>query len=117
MFLLIVERVESVEELFLRALFSGDELNVVNEKEIHGAVAIAETDHAIEAQGIDHVVGEFFSADVGEAKRGIALLHHVANGLHQVSLAQANSSVEEERVVGLRRLLGDGESGGVRELI
>ena len=73
--------------------------------------------HALEADGGDHFVGEFFGADVGEAQRGIAPLERVADGLHQVRLAESHTTVEEERVVGFGGLLGDGDGRGVRELV
>ena len=73
--------------------------------------------HALEADRGDHFVGEFLGADVGEPQRRVALLEVVADRLHQVRLAQAHSAVEEQRVVGFRRLLGHGLRGGVRELV
>ena len=48
---------------------------------------------------------------------GIAALQRVADGLHQMRLAQAHSAVEKERVVGFGRLLGDRSGRGVRELV
>ena len=48
---------------------------------------------------------------------GSAPLDFVADGLHEVSLAHADAAVEEERVVSLRRTLGDGLAGGVGKLV
>ena len=62
----VVKRVERVKEFFLRAFLAGDELNIVHQQHIHRAEAIAKTDHAIEAQRVDHFVREFLRADVGE---------------------------------------------------
>ena len=115
--LLIVERVEGVEEFLLGALARGDELNVVHHQHVHVAEAVAEGRHALEADRGNHFVGEFFGADVGEAQRRIAALERVADGLHQMRLAEAHSAIEEKRVVGFRGLLGDGDGGGVSELV
>ena len=48
---------------------------------------------------------------------GLAALHVVADGVHQVGLAHADAAVEEERVVGLGRALGDGLGGCHGELV
>ena len=47
----------------------------------------------------------------------LAALHVVTDGVHEVGLAHADAAVEEERVVGLRRALGDGLCCGHRELV
>ena len=106
--LLIVERVESVKELFLGALGAGDELDVVDHQHVHIAEAVAESGHALEADRGDHFVGEFLRADVSEPQRGIASLEGVADRLHQVSLAETHTAIEKERIVGFGRLLRDG---------
>ena len=41
----------------------------------------------------------------------------MADGVQQVRLAEAGLAVDEERVVRLRRRLGDGERRGVREAV
>src|SRR5258708_38495328 len=67
--LLLIQGVKGVEELFLRALFPGDELDVVHKKDIYRVEAVAETDHTVEAQRVDDFDGKFFGADVAEAHR------------------------------------------------
>src|SRR5271155_498997 len=115
--LLIVERIESVEKFFLGAFASGDELDVVNHEDVHIAETVAEGGHALEANGGNHFVGKFFGADVGEAHGRVSALERVADGLHQVRLAQSHTAVEEKRIVGLRGLLSDSQGRGVRELV
>ena len=41
----------------------------------------------------------------------------LADRLEQVRLAQADAAVDEQRVVGLAGLLGDGDAGGVRQAV
>ena len=48
---------------------------------------------------------------------GMPPLDLVSDGLHQVGLAHADAAVQEQRVVGLRRTLGDRLAGRVRELV
>ncbi len=104
----VVERVEGVKKFFLRAFLAGDELNVVHQQHVHRAEAVAETDHAVEAQRVDHFVGEFFRADVGEAQRGIALLDLWPTACIKCVLPMPTPPYKEQRVVGFRRLLGHG---------
>ncbi len=53
-----------MKKLFLRPLFSRDELNIVNQQHVHGVETVAETDHAVKTQGIDHFDGELFRAHI-----------------------------------------------------
>ena len=45
----VVERVEGVEELVLRALLAGEELDVVDQQHVDVAVALAELEDALVA--------------------------------------------------------------------
>ena len=49
--------------------------------------------------------------------RGLAALHLVADGVHQVGLAHAHAAIEEERIVGLGGPFGHRQRGGARKLI
>src|ERR1700730_6590027 len=115
--LLFIERVEGVEELFLGALFTGDELDIIDQQNVDGMEPVAEADHAVEANGVDNFDSEFFRADVTEAHGRIALLDGVPDSVHQVSLAHAHASIEEERVVSLGGLLSHVPRRGVCELV
>src|SRR3984885_13778668 len=95
LFLLIVERIERVKELFLGAFAGGNELDVVHHQNVHIAETVAEGGHALEADGGNHFVGKFFGADVGKAHCRVSALERVADGLHQVRLAQPHTAVKE----------------------
>ena len=41
----------------------------------------------------------------------------VADGVHEVGLAQADAAVQEQRVVGVARALGDAQGGGVGQAV
>ena len=45
----VVERVERVEELGLRAFLAGEELDVVDEQHVDAAIALAEIEDAVVA--------------------------------------------------------------------
>src|SRR5216684_3802602 len=94
-----------------------EEMDIVDQQNVHGMEAVAETDHAVKAQRIDDFDGEFFRADIAQPHRRIALLDGVTDGVHQVRLAHAHAAVKEQRVVGFRRLLGHRARSGMREFV
>src|SRR5579862_4239352 len=114
---LFVQSIEGVKKFFLGAFLAGYELNIVNQENVHRMKTLAEAEHFVEAQGVDHFNGEFFSADVAEARGGIALFDHVADGMHQVGLAHAHSTIEKQRVVGFGGLFGNGARRRVGKLV
>ena len=113
----LVQSVEGVEELLLRALLAGEELDVVDEQDVDRAELVAEGRHLVVAHGVDHLVGELLARDVADGRVRCARLHEMTDGVHQVGLAHADAAVHEERVVGLRGALGDGLRRSMRELI
>ena len=106
-----------IRDSFLGALFLGEELNVVDEQDIHGAEFVAEADHLVVAQRVDHFIGELLAGCVADGGLRRAALDFVTDGLHEMGFAHADAAVEEERIVGFRRTLGDGLAGGMGELV
>ena len=96
----VVQRVERVKELGLRAFFAGDELHIVDQQHVDGAISLAEIDDPIVADGVDHLVHEALGRDVGQLQVPIVLKHVLPDGVHQVRLAQPDAAVDEQRVVG-----------------
>ena len=113
----VVERVEGVEELGLRAFLAGEELDVVDEQHVDAAVALAEIEDAVVAHRVDHLVHEPLGRDVGQLQVAQVVQHVVPDRVHQVRLAEPHAAVDEQRVVRARRRFGDGAAGGVRELV
>jgi hypothetical protein len=97
-----VDRVEGVEELFLRALLAGDELDVIDEEEIDGAVLGAELGGAVVADRVDELVREALGGEIEQAEGRVEARDLVADGVKQVRLAEADAAVDEERVIRLR---------------
>ena len=93
----------------------GDELDVVDEQHVDAAVAVSEVLHALLADGVDEVVRELLAGGIQDPLARELRGHRVADGVHQVRLAQSHPAVEEERVVGMPRPLRHGEGGGVRQ--
>ena len=113
----LVDRVERVEELLLRPLLVGDELDVVDEEEVDPPVAGAElVDLALLDRG-DELVGELLAGRVDDALARELGDHLVADGVHQVGLAEADAAVQEERVVGVARALRDRQARRVGQAV
>ncbi len=63
------------------------------------------------------MVEERLAGDVGDPQARLLLAEVMSDGLHQMGLAEPHAAIEEERVVALRRLPGDGLASGMREAV
>ena len=107
----LVQRVERVEELVLRAFLAGEELHVVDEQHVDAlAVVAAELVHLAGADRLDVLVHEPLGRDVDDARAGAVRELLVADRVEQVGLAEADAAADEDRVV-LRRVA---RRGGLR---
>ena len=112
-----MQRVEGVKELLLSSVLSCQELDVVDQEHVDRPVPRPEVVHPVLLDGGDHLVHELLAGHVRDLGRPVhvAFADGMADRVHQVRLAQADASVEEERVVGLSGGVGDGAAGGVGE--
>ncbi len=116
--LLLVERVEGVEEFFLGPDVLAEEMDVVDHQQVDVAVAIAELAACRRLDdGADELVDEAVAGEIEDAQIALALEDLLADGLEQVGLAETDAAVDEEGVVGLARVFGDGDASGVGELV
>src|SRR5262245_61341207 len=90
LFVAIEEGVESVEEFLLRTLLPPEKMNVVDQEEIRLAIAFAELDQIVVLDRINELVDENLARKVHYAGVFAAGDDVLADGLHQVSLAEAN---------------------------
>src|SRR5262249_57227969 len=112
----LVEVVERVEELLLRALLAGDELDVVDQEDVDRAIAAAELRRPVVADRVDELVREALGREVGDRHAAEQPGAVVTDGVQEVRLAEPGSAIDEERIVGPRRKLGDGLARRLREL-
>jgi hypothetical protein len=82
-----VSRLAISEELLLRAVFVGEELDVVDEQHVGLPVALAETHQRIVLDGIDKVVREGFTSDVDDLDRFPLRQNRLPDGVHEVRFA------------------------------
>ena len=54
---------------------------------------------------------------VDHPRRRIALDHQIADGVHEMGLAETDAAVDEQRIVGAGRVVADLRRGGARELV
>ena len=106
-----------MEELGLRPLLAGEELDVVHQQHVHRSVALAELEDPVVLDRVDHLVHEALARDVGEPQPRVVVEHVVPDCVHQVGLAEPHPAVDEQRVVGLARRLGHGPRGRLGELV
>jgi len=56
--IILMQVVEGMEELFLGALLVDDELHIVDEQDVHGAIARPELIRRAVADGVDQLIGK-----------------------------------------------------------
>src|ERR1700683_3206106 len=115
--LLVIQRVEGVEELFLSTLACRDELNVIHHQHIHGSETIPKVAHAVESQRGNYFIREFLRTQIRQPQGRAAFLQRMPNSLHQVRLAQPPPAIKKQRVVGFRRLFRNGQRSGMSKLV
>ena len=112
-----MQRVERVEEFLLCPGLSGQELDIVHQQDVNGAVLLAEEFHIAVAYPVDQLIGEFFAGYVEHALVGILLQDLMGNRVHQMRLAKPHASVHKKRIVDPSRAVRDGQCSGMRELV
>ncbi len=90
-----------MEKLLLKVLLAFDELDVVDEQQVVGAVAELERVGLFVPQSVDKLVHHRLGRDVPHTQPGMLLEDIVTNRLKQVRFPQAGAPVDEERVVRL----------------
>jgi hypothetical protein len=111
--LAVEQRIEGMEELLLRAVLAGEELDVVDQQRVDLLEVPLERIHGLVLQGLHHRAEELLGAQVQHPRSRIGREHRVAGGEHQVRLAQARAAIQKQRIMGtvagfLRRLPGRG---------
>src|SRR3546814_7061499 len=95
---LVDQRVEGMEELFLRGFLAADELDIVDHQHVDRTELVLERHRVPEAQGTDELVHELLGGHVQHAALRMVLPQVPGDGVHQMGLAQADARSEERRV-------------------
>ena len=107
----VVERVEGMEQLLLSLGLPLQELHVIDQQHVGGAIAILETVAGLVLDRLDELVGECLDRDVDHLEVAVFLVDVIADGLQEVGLAQSDTAVDQAGVVGSARVLGDRDRG------
>src|SRR5215472_8996210 len=113
----VKECVERMEKFLLRTLLTTKKLNVVDQKHVRLAITLPEFHKVTVLDRVDELVDEQLTRDVDHLHVFPFRPDELADGLHQMGLAQADPAVNEERIVRARRRLRDSETGCVRDLV
>ena len=113
----LVEVIEGMEKFLLRRFLAGDKLNIVNQKQIGVAVFIAELIVPALLQGGNQLVCKLIALDIDDIIAGVVLMHDAGDGVKQVRFAKAGRAVNKKGIIRFRRVIGDGNGGGVREAV
>ena len=106
-----------MEKLFLRPLLARDELNIVDEQDVHVAVLLPEFFHALVAHAIDEFVGKLLRRQVGHLGPRRPALDMVADGVQEMGLAEPHTAVDEQGIIGPARRVCHRPCGGMGELV
>src|ERR1700722_8145226 len=106
-----------MEKFFLRALFAGQELNIVDEQNVGLTITLPETDQLVALDGVDKLVRKPLAREVHHFLGLGAFNRLLADRLHQMRLSQADAAVNKKRVVAVSRALGNRHRGSVGQLV
>ncbi len=109
--------IERMEEFLLRPVFPREELYVVDQQCIEGPVCAFELSDGVVPQPEHHVADEALRMHIGHLRTPIARLDQVADRVHQVRFAEADTTVDEQRVVGAPGILCDLNRRGPGQLV
>ena len=84
-----------MKEFLLNALFSGEELNVVNEEKIDIPITSPEFCKRVFLNTTYKFVCELLARHVNDAGVGVAIKRLMGHGVHKVGFAQASLTIEE----------------------
>lgn len=106
-----------MEEAFLRFRLVAEELDVVDDEQVYVAVKCDELVIPVGLERLHIVRREVVARRIKDIVIAV-LPDMVADSLHKVRFAQADSAIDQQRVEGrMARLLGDGQRGAARELV
>ena len=111
------QRIEGIEEFFLGAVLSAEELDIVDEQQIQRVVVLLESVEGFVLVGPYDIGYILFCMDIADLRLRAALLNQVPYRLQQMRLPQAHATIDEQWVVCSSRVFRDLQSRGTSKLI
>ena len=96
----LVELIKGMEEFFLSCFLVGDELDIVNEEEIHISVFLAKLLGGALFYGADHFVGKIVALHIGYLGGRVIFVNGGANRQKEMCFSETGVSVYEKGVIG-----------------
>jgi len=115
-----IKGIKDVEKFGLSAFFSSNELDVVDEQDVHAPKTVSKLVHSLVTDGVDEFIGEIFGREVthrGGVGDDVVVEDVIADSVEKVSFAESDSAVNEEGIVILPREFGNGETSRIGELV
>src|SRR5215469_18074498 len=113
-----MEGVEGVEKLLLSALTPGQELNIIKDQGVDPAEPLLEFPHPFTPNRAYQFIHEGLGRhEQHPAPSGAGVPEMMSDGSQQMSLAETDATINEERVVFFARPLGNRQRGGMGELV
>jgi len=110
--------VENVEICILRPRFSGEILYIINDQHINHLIKVHEIGELVLNIGCIHELDlEQVSRDVQDDLFGHQFLYFNPDGLSQVGLSQAGTSVNKQRIERPSRFFGNTKAGSTCQTI
>src|SRR5262249_14861300 len=113
----VKQRVECVEKFLLRSLLTTEKLNVVNQKKVGLAITFPEFDQITVLDRVDELIDEQLTRDIDHLHVFPFRPDELADGLHEMGLAETDAAVNEQRIIRARRRLRDGKTGCMRNFV
>ena len=106
-----------MKELFLGTLFLREELDIVNQQCVEGAIRGLELIDRVVLQGAHHVADKLLRVHISHPGSRPIGQNEVPDTLHQVGLAEPNTAVDEQGVVAPAWIAAHLQGGGPRHLV
>ena len=95
-----------MEEFGLGSFFPGNELDVIDQEDIHPSKFISKLIHLLIAERIDQLIRELFRGDVTNLPhlwKDVMLQNMISDGVKKVGLSQSHPTINKEGIVILGR--------------
>ena len=96
----MVQVVENLEEHFLRAGFSCEKLDVVDDEQVNHLVEMDEVDAVVVFGGCEILIVKLFCLYIQHREVGVEVFGFKADGVAEVGFAQARPAIDQQGIVG-----------------
>jgi hypothetical protein len=112
LFFRVIERIEGMEQLFLRLDFLLQKMDIVDEQHVGVSILVLKIGRFVVLDRLDELVGKVLGGNVDDLA-ALFLPREVSDRLHEVGLSESDASVDEAGVIRRSGVFRD-RQGGVR---